>query len=487
MKHKSEILFVNPGRYLYAYPSLGIGYLSSYLKKYSKYVEKISLADENAKEVPEDIIKENRPRIVGIIASTPQINRAHAIAEFCKAMDKDIICIVGGVHTSILPKRTLKEFPCFDVGVCGEGEETLKELVDNIFEADFRLDKVDCSSIKGLVYRKEDKVFVSPKRELIKNLDTIPIPDRRLYNLKFYLKPRQAIRGVARKAVQMMSSRGCPYNCRFCSSCIMWERKVRFHSSERFIEEVEDLISLGFNGFFLHDDTFIADKKRVHQICELLIKKNYHKKLIWAAQLRPNLINNEDDVEMLRLMKKAGCLQVEYGFESGSDKVLSFLKRNSATIKQNQKAIDLTKKSGLRIFGNFMLGTQGETKEDIIKTKKFVLRNSNKLDYFQAYITTPYPGTELWDLCKKEGLLKDVTWEKFGMGILDEVVFSNTVDHDFVLQTVRELTQHAVGKISTIDKLKWLRVRLADDPKYVFNMLKEHFFQSASIKSHDDK
>jgi len=470
-----KILLINPGRYLYAYPSLALAYLAAYLQRYSHFTPLIRIADENAKEDVEEAIKKFKPQIIGISATTPQVIRAHKIARFCKSFNPHSICIVGGVHISILPRRTLKEFPAFDLGIYGEGEKTFQELADHLIFHHYHLDHIDFAQIQGVVYRQEEKILLSPRRELITNLDEIPLPARRLYNLKYYRKPRQAIRGVTRRAIQMMSSRGCPYNCRFCSSHILWQRRVRFHSPERFIQEVEDLIHLGFNGFYLHDDTFIANKERVRKICTMLLKKQYHRKMIWAAQLRPNLIQNQKDVELLKLMKAAGCIQVEYGFESGSERVLSFLKKESATVVQNQKAIDLTKKAGLRIFGNFMLGTPGETKKELLETKAFVLRNKNKLDYYQTYVTTPYPGTEVWNICRKENLLKDATWEKFGMGILDDFVFSHTIDKNFIHQNIQELNHIALKKIPLGEKLKWLGVRLTDDPHYVSKMLKNYF------------
>lgn len=475
MKNQNDVLLVNPGRYLYPYPPLGLGYLASYLERYSDCVREVALVDENAKESPESLIREYRPKIVGITATTPQIVRAHEIAKYCKFLDPKIICIIGGVHCTVRPRETLGEFSHFDLGVYGEGEETFRELVDAIYRQNLRLEDIDFSGIKGVVYRQGRKVIQSPDRGYIADLDSIPLPDRSLYNLNYYLKPRQAIRGIARKAIQIMSSRGCPYNCRFCSSSLMWHRKLRFHSPERFLAEVSDLEKLGFNGFYLHDDTFIANKERVYRICEMLIKGDYHKRMVWAAQLRPNLIREEGDVAMLKMMKQAGCLQVEYGFESGSQRMLSFLKKDLATIEQNQKALDLSKRAGLRVFGNFMVGTQGETEEEMRETQMFINRNLSKLDYYQVYVTTPYPGTELWDVCEKENLLKDVTWEKFGMGILADFVFSNSVRPNFVHGLVRELTNQAVGKISFRDKLRWLTVRLTDDPRYVFMMVRNYF------------
>jgi len=477
MLKRIKILLINPGRYLYAYPPLSLGYLASYFKKYARETNKteIILADENAKDIAEVLIKKHKPQLVGLTATTPQIIRAHAIAEYCKKINPKTICVIGGIHATILPQQTLKKFPCFDLGIYGEGEETFQELADNLAAKNFNLAAANLAAIPGLVWREDSQVCQSEPRKMIADLDRIPIPDKHLYNLKYYLRPRQAIRGFSRRAIQMMSSRGCPYHCRFCSSDLIWQGKVRFHSPERFLAEVEDLHNLGFNGFYLHDDTFIADKDRVRRICALLLEKKFHQKIIWAAQLRPNLIQNAEDVKLLKLMKKAGCSQVEYGFESGADRVLSFLKKDSATVAQNQKAIDLTVKSGLRIFGNFMAGAQGETAEELAATKKFILQNYQKLDYYQVYITTPYPGTELWNLCAKENLLSGVTWEKFGMGILDNFIFSNTINHNLVRKTVQELTRLAIAKISWKDKMRWLMVRSIDDPNYIFKILKDYF------------
>jgi glycosyltransferase involved in cell wall biosynthesis/uncharacterized Fe-S cluster-containing radical SAM superfamily protein len=268
-----------------------------------------------------------------------------------------------------------------------------------------------------------------------------------------------------------MSSRGCPYDCIYCSSRLLWKNKLRFHSPERVLEELRQLSDqYKLEAVFFEDDLFIADKERVKKICLGLINSGYHRKIIWAVQLKSNLIGS-GDMDLLKLMKEAGCVQVEFGFESGSERFLKIIKNNTATVSQNQEALDIAKKAGLRVFGNFIFGFEGETRIDMEKTKEFILKNYRSLDYFQAYIATPYPGTFFWQQCIDSGIIKKAKWERFAMGIAKTDVFSKTVSKSCVESMVSGLTYLSFKKISFKDKLLWLTTRFRDDPGYVVTMI----------------
>jgi len=406
--NKLKILLVIPDKGGHQYLSFGVGYLSSYLKKYSKRKLEIKLADKNAGDNVLKKFAEDKPDIVGITATTPQIKQAGEIAKEIKKANSRVIIIIGGIHFSTLPLQTFENFPAFDLGIVGEGEETMLELIDSGFDKNQKLIKDKLRQINGLVFRdKFDKIVVNSPRDPIFDIDKIPPPDRSLFNLKYYLAPRQLIRGFsAKRSTSVLSSRGCPFQCKFCASNLM-AKKYRVHSVSYILKEVKDLIEkYKVEAIYFHDDLFLANKKRVLKFCDAMIEAGYNKKAIWCCQTRAELIN-ENVNSLLEKMKEAGCRQLEFGFESGSDRVLKFLKGQSASVEKNQRAIDIVIKSGLQVFGNFMIGSITETKKEIELTKKFIEKNLDKINFFQTYLTVPYPGTIIWEMCKKAGLLKD--------------------------------------------------------------------------------
>ena len=290
------------------------------------------------------------------------------------------------------------------------------------------------------------------------NLDLIPPPSRELMNMDYYLKPRDAIRGVIKRSTHIMTSRGCPYNCVFCSSFLVHKRGFRMHSPEYIIEEIKQLIDeYKVEALMFMDDLFIANKDRVKKICELMIENGLNEKIVYSIQMRANLVSPKD-IELLKLLKKTGCIQAEFGFESGSPRILSFLKKKTVTVEQNQQAIKVCKKADLRVFGNFMLGAPGEDAEDIQMTKKFILDNINDIDDMAINLTTPYPGTELWDICENKELLKNLKWEelewKYQYFFDKPRTFSDTLSTDELIKFHRELSSLAIKKFSMKVKIK---------------------------------
>ncbi len=465
----NKILFVSPRKFLYSYPMLGIAFLSSYLKRYGRYKYDIRLADENTGSSLKCALNDFKPDIVAISATTPQITYAAEIANYVKGNLPDALVVVGGPHATVLPERTLNEFKAFDILCLGEGEITFKEIVDLYFSGKNEFCK-GIGRIAGVAYRIDNRVLISPPRDLIDNIDDIPLPDRGLFDRAYYFgRPRQVIRGLSKRSTHLMSSRGCPYNCTYCSSNLMWKRKVRFHSKERVIQEITELSDkFRLEAVFFEDDLFIADKNRAVSICEGLISSGLFKKIQWACQLKSNLLK-ENDLGLLRLLKDAGCVQVEFGLESGSERFLKIIKKNTSTVEQNQFALDLAKKAGLRTVGNFIFGFHGETFKDMLETKQFILKNYKNLDYYQTLIATPYPATDFWNECVRDNVISEINWDKFAMGVFDTQLFSNTVTRSQVDQIISELNIEAFKKITLREKLTWFFTRIQDDPRYVLS------------------
>jgi radical SAM superfamily enzyme YgiQ (UPF0313 family) len=446
-----KICLVNPERFTAQQMPLSLGYLISYLQKYDEENHEFKVIDENAGDYVEKELLKFNPDFVGITSTTPQITRAIEITNFIKN-NLDVPVTVGGVHVTLLPKETLLKGN-FDVGVIGEGETTFFELVQLLKNKNFVSN--DLKKIKGICFKKGRSVIITEERPLIDNLDTIPFPAREFLNLKYYLKPEAVIRGVIKRSAHIMSSRGCPYNCVFCSSFAINRRRLRAHSAEYVISEVEHLIKkYKIEALFFQDDDFYVNRERVKKICELMIERGINDKLVWSIQMRTNWLN-PNEIENLKLLKKAGCIQVEFGFESGSPKILGFLKKNTITVEQNHQAINLCKQVGLRVFGNFMIGTVGETQEDLEMTKEFILQHNKDLDSMGIFITTPLPKTELWDVCEKKGLLKGLKWKDLKMDVTQSPrSFSDIFSQEELMKIYKEFTSLSIERYSTGFKIR---------------------------------
>ncbi len=406
-----KIAFVYPGdrKQIFFHPPLSLGYLAAYAMKYGGFSEKdIRIIDENVGERTVEQIAESKPDIIGITSTTPVYPRTVELAKKIKKIDKDIPIFIGGPHATALPKETLSE-KCFDLAVIGEGEASVLDLL-KLYEKKYELPRDELSEIDGIAYADSSSVKINKPREFIKDLDSIPFPARNLMNMEFYLKPNiYTIRGVGGRITHVMSSRGCPYDCIFCSSKLMWKRTVRYFSPEYVMSEISSLVkNYDVDGINFQDDTFCANRPRMKKICELLVNPGLNKKIFYSCQLRANLV----DKEMLGWLRNSGCVQVEYGFESGSERTLKRLKKDSVTVEQNKNAVKLSHEAGLRVLGNFIIGAPGETLNDIRQTERFY--KENPIDFISISILAPYPGTEIWNAVNPS--IAKLDWKQLWMG-----------------------------------------------------------------------
>lgn len=384
------------------HPPLGLCYIASYLKKYMNF-DNVAIVDKE-KENTFKVIKSHKPNIVGISSVTCEFNKAMKLAEKIKT-ELNIPVIVGGSHITPIPHSLPN---VFDIAVLGEGEETMLELM-RVYEScgGFPTDKL--KEIQGIAFYENGRVIINQRRPWIEPLDKIPYPDRDLLKMEeYYLTPRRTISNKKlSRGTHMLTSRGCPYRCVFCASSNFWQR-LRCFSPEYVVEEIRQLVEkYNVDGMVILDDLFTADKKRLEKIVELLKKEKLNDKLEFRILSRVNLIIDE---EICKLLKEMNVIDVSLGFESASPKVLSYLKKNTTTVEQNMKAIQTSKKYGFRIHGYLMVGSPIETKEDMMMTINFI--KNNPISTIDLCITTPLPGTELWEYAKQRGLVSDdMDWD----------------------------------------------------------------------------
>lgn len=383
-------------------PSLGLAYLASVLEKNSHQAQIIDCTIDITHPKLRDIFKGiEKPDIVGVGATTPVFESAKAVAELARATFKDCLIVIGGVHVTSQPEETLKN-ECFDIGVIGEGEYTLLELVEK-----FRDSGSKCfREIKGIVFRENSKIVVNERRELIQNLDEIPFPARHL------LPPLKAYRPTPASYKRlplgvMMTSRGCPYRCAFCDRSV-FGTKYRMRSVDNILDEMEEVIyKYGAREIKLFDDTITINKKRLFELVDKMKERKIN--ISWNAQSRVDALTPE----VLMKLKEGGCWQLLVGIESADDKMLKIMNKE-ATVAQNEKAVKLMKKYRMNIRADFLVGVPGETKETLNKSLNFAIKHNLDYAYFNKFV--PFPGVELTSLLQEKGYKFDLSK---GSSILD--------------------------------------------------------------------
>ena len=375
-------------------PPIGLMYLAAVLQKKGYSVE-IFDAEARNMEFQETInsILNKKPDIVGMTATTPLFDSCIKIAEKLKEVNSNIKIVLGGPHITALPKESLS-FKSVDFVIMGEGEYTMLELVETIEK------KGDFSKIKGVGYKEKDKNILNPVRELITNLDELPFPARDLIENNLYLKMY-----TGKQYTLIVTTRGCPYSCTFCDSAVTFGHRARFRSAQNVIDEIKGIIDrYGIRDITFTDDTFTLDKKRTIEICKKIIENKLDISFICSS--RANTI----DEERLSWLKKAGCWQITFGLESGDNDILKMMKKG-ITVEQARQAIQLTKKFGIGTHASFIIGSPGDNLQTINKTIEFAKELDT--DYAQFSIATPFPGTEMWEMAKKQGIIMSEDFSKF--------------------------------------------------------------------------
>ena len=299
-------------------PPLGLLYIAAVLEKAGHKVQ-IFDADPEYQSTMMKEIKDFNPELVGLSFLTVAYERAFNLCKDLKKELPDVKFCAGGVHTTVKPHDTLKEFD-LDFIVVGEGEDTIIEVCEKLEK------KEGLAGVNGVMYRENGEVIVTEKRDMIKDLDSIPFPARHLIDMTPYLMPPGIIRGYAEKnQTTIVTSRGCPFKCIYCGSHNIFGRRTRRRSVKNVVDEVEHLVkNYGMKGIYYCDDTFTLSAKWVREYCDELKKRNLNIK--WACQSRVD----QTDRELMTRMKESGLVQLDFGVESGSEKILKVLGKGGA-------------------------------------------------------------------------------------------------------------------------------------------------------------
>jgi radical SAM superfamily enzyme YgiQ (UPF0313 family) len=394
-----DILLIHPDYpWPNKYPPMGLLYLAGYLEKTGDY--RVKIVDLAVEGVSNDdlinVIENESPKLIGISFMTPQSLAAYDMARMIREKCPDTGLVAGGVHTSALPEEVL-EF--FDMAVIGEGEVSFKEIADYFVRNEGSLDQ-----IKGLALKENGRVIKNTPREFIADLDMLPFPSWHHLDLSKYKGLGMGL-DEEKPFMVVLSSRGCPNDCIFCASRIVHGRPFRYRSAENIIEEIEEICrNYGINQFDFADDTMTVSKKRMMRFCELITSEGLD--ITWDCNARVNTV----DEEMLSMMKKAGCRRVNFGVESGDQRILDRLKKG-IKLSQIKRAHSLAKLAGLKTMSFFMIGNPGEGAAEIERTRELAREISS--DCPGLTFATPYPGTQLLEMARERGWLDGRGWDEY--------------------------------------------------------------------------
>ena len=379
-------------------PRIGVASLAAVLEKAGYKVGIIDApAERMSVEQIREVIQRETPRIVGVTASTAEFADALEILKLVKEHSAKMITVVGGPHITMMPETGGNRY--IDYIVLGEGEVTFLELVNMLLR-----NQGEVSGILGLGYKNNDKLVLNAARPLIEDLDTLPFP-------AYHLLPMDKYRNYAtldegRKFATMVTSRGCPFSCTFCSSFCLFGHRWRTMSVKRILELMEKLYTeYKIRFVYFHDDEFSIDKKRVAAICDGIIDRGWDLK--WSCLMRVS----DMDEDLTRKMKQAGMAGVSFGIELGYAEGLKTINKK-ITLEQARAAVRLCGKYDIISSVSFMMGFPWESAKEIRETIDFALSLKEAgIYYFQTLI--PYPGTDIYKVMKEEGLIVSGDWSNY--------------------------------------------------------------------------
>lgn len=398
-----KVLFVNPPQTASKYkfmgviaPPLGIAYMAGVLQENNIDVEILdaSAEDMDFKDVEKELLK-RKPDLVALTALTPTIGRALETAQIVKETLPDSIVVMGGYHPTFNFIETLED-ENVDIVIRGEGEYIMLNLVQALEN------QSSLHDVKGIVFEDKNskEIVVNPEAPLIQDLDELPFPALNLLPMKKY-----RLLDMDTHMTTMITTRGCPMQCSFCSSAAMHGKKIRERSVENIVDEIEYLkTNYDIDTIAFMDDTFTLKKRKVMAICDEILKRNIE--IMWGCTSRVDTL----DEKLLKKMKEAGCITIFIGLESADQQQLDNMCKNT-TIAKIENAFKIAHKLKIRTIASVALGMPGDTKEIMNKTVKFV--HKLKPNYAIYSLATPYPGTKFYKEAFEKNLIKIKDWSKY--------------------------------------------------------------------------
>lgn len=381
-------------------PPLGLAYIAATLRE-NNGVD-VSIIDAKSlnlsHEETRDLVQDAQPDLVGITVFTSQLGSALRTAKEIKEVAPGIKIVLGGPHIHPQHEEIIREKDFIDYCIRLEGEITMVELARAIAE------RSDLGNVRGLTFRKDGQTVINPDMPFVQDLDSLPFPARDLLPNDVY---RGAI-GVGERArfTYISASRGCPFNCHFCSVHRFWP-KPRRRSVENVIREMEDAYRKYHIEYMkFTDEVFLLNRQWASDFCQKMLETGLNKKITWSCDSRVNLVTEE----LLKKMKAANCAVIFYGIEFGNQRILDFCGKGTK-VGQIYNAIEMTKKAGISPTGNFMFGYPTETRETIEQT--IAMAKDLDLDHCSFSIVTPFPGSPLYSYCRDNGLLKTNDWKQY--------------------------------------------------------------------------
>jgi anaerobic magnesium-protoporphyrin IX monomethyl ester cyclase len=376
-RYKRVLLVVPPARGDYGrpgYPHVGLAYVGAALHKGGFEVNILDMRLDTDVSHLDDAISRHKPDLVGVTTYTLEYQKSYDIIRHVKGKTKAPV-VAGGPHASVICGRILEETEA-DYAIVGEGERAIVRLCEG----------AALEGIENLIFRKGAKVMANPRAPPIRDLDTLPYPEYGLFPLERY----------DNKQIPIVSSRGCPYQCVYCSIKLTMTNIWRPRSPENVVGEIEYWHNRGYRDFQFTDDNFTLDAQRTRRICDLIIERN----LAIRWDLRNGVRVDRIDAELLTRMKAAGCFFVAFGIESGNQRILDAMKKG-ITLEQVTSAVRAAKSAGLKTSGFFIIGTPEETFETAMDSIRFA--DTLPLDETRFYNAIPYPGTEFYDWVLSHG------------------------------------------------------------------------------------
>lgn len=371
---------------IFRFPPLGLGYIVAYLKSHGISAELVDCTFMKQEKALKRIRNTN-PTIVGI---QTMFSMKEKTMEFAELLRKDCeLLVVGGPLATSNPEEFIDSF---DVVAIGEGEQTMLELAQAVENHS------DFNDIRGIMFKEKGRIVATPARDFVDDLDKIPFPSRELFDNQAYKNYYSRNFGYTTTAI--ITSRGCPFQCDFCSRPI-FGNTFRSRTANNIVQEVEAVQKLGYQRVWFADDCFTLNRGRLMKICEELNRRNIM--IGWECLSRVDTV----DLSVAEKMKNAGCARVFFGIESGNNRILKIMKKQ-ATVEQAKKAVHTFKRTGIQVGAFFILGYPGESEETILDTVNFA--SSLPLDYLSFTFPYPIPGTPLYDRVKNRMISKE--WQE---------------------------------------------------------------------------